>query len=63
MSSDDTMLDARTTNKAIKPRINGKGGKKAGDRLVYAMEAMPGNNSMLSQVTGILIGSPEFQRR
>lgn len=63
MSSDDTMLDARTTNKAIKARVNGKGGNNAQQRLAYAMEALPGNNSMLSQVTGILIGSPEFQRR
>ena len=27
------------------------------------MDAMPGNNGMLQQVTGIIIGSPEFQRR
>jgi hypothetical protein len=27
------------------------------------MDAMPGNNGMLQQVAGIIIGSPEFQRR
>jgi hypothetical protein len=27
------------------------------------MDPMPGNNGMLQQVTGIIIGSPEFQRR
>ena len=27
------------------------------------MDAMPGNTGMLQQVTGIIIGSPEFQRR
>lgn len=27
------------------------------------MDAMPGNTGMLQQITGIIIGSPEFQRR
>ena len=35
------------------------GGKKAGSQVQYAA----GNNSMLGQVVGIIIGSPEFQRR
>lgn len=30
---------------------------------VYAMASLPGNNTMLSQVVGIIIGSPEYQRR
>lgn len=28
-----------------------------------AMQSLPGNNSMLSQVVGVIIGSPEYQRR
>lgn len=28
-----------------------------------AIQTLPGNNSMLSQVVGIIIGSPEFQRK
>ena len=28
-----------------------------------ALQTVPGNNSMLSQVVGIIIGSPEFQRK
>ncbi len=28
-----------------------------------ALQMAQGNNSMLSQVVGIIIGSPEFQRR
>jgi hypothetical protein len=28
-----------------------------------AMASVPGNNSMLAQVVGIILGSPEFQRR
>ena len=37
-------------------RKNGKGGDAA-------MTSAPGNNSMLAQVVGIILGSPEFQRR
>ncbi len=37
-------------------RKNGKGGDAA-------MASAPGNNSMLAQVVGIILGSPEFQRR
>ena len=42
--------------------------KKTGDKnsmadTYVAMQSRPGNNSMLSQVVGVIIGSPEFQRR
>lgn len=42
--------------------------KKTGDKnsmaeSYMAMQSRPGNNSMLSQVVGVIIGSPEFQRR
>ena len=29
----------------------------------YTMQSLVGNNSMVAQVTGIIIGSPEFQRK
>ena len=34
-----------------------------GTKLLNTMQILPGNNTMLAQVVGILIGSPEFQRR
>jgi len=34
-----------------------------GNKLLNAMQTLPGNNTMLAQVVGILIGSPEYQRR
>lgn len=42
--------------------------KKTGDKnsmaeTYTAMQSRPNNNSMLSQVVGVIIGSPEFQRR
>jgi uncharacterized protein (DUF1800 family) len=60
----DVDANSMVTDNAVgfKPKVN-KGGNKAGDRLMYAMQNMPGNNTMLSQVVGILIGSPEYQRR
>ncbi len=45
-------------------------GKKANEKAVlgkkskpYSMPSAIGNNSMVAQVTGIIIGSPEFQRK
>ena len=45
-------------------------GKKANEKAVlgkkskpYTMPTTTGNNSMVAQVTGIIIGSPEFQRK
>lgn len=35
----------------------------ADNKTYVAMQSRPGNNSMLSQVVGVIIGSPEFQRR
>jgi len=61
MSSNDMMM--ADNPKLAKAKVN-KGGKNGGaDKLMYAMQSGPGNNSMLSQVVGILIGSPEYQRR
>ena len=51
---DDEMMDENVGTKAkIKP-----GGKKS-----TAILLQPGKNDALSQVVGIIIGSPEFQRR
>jgi uncharacterized protein (DUF1800 family) len=42
----------------------GKGGRKNYGKNGYqAMANAPGTNTMLSQVVGIIVGSPEFQRR
>ncbi len=43
----------------------GKPGKKGGIRAAdqRAMSTAQGNNSMLAQVVGVILGSPEFQRR
>ncbi|WP_448699189.1 DUF1800 domain-containing protein [Mucilaginibacter sp. AW1-3] len=61
--SDDTnMMQMADNPKNYKAKLN-KGGGAAGDRLMYAMQNSPGQNTMLSQVVGILIGSPEYQRR
>jgi uncharacterized protein (DUF1800 family) len=59
-TDNDQMMEMQSA-KALKAKVN-KGGAKQ-DRIEYAMQSLPGNNSMLSQVVGILIGSPEYQRR
>jgi len=68
MNSDDLTGDAmkvsRTENKNLNEeklakqmlRKNGKSGD-------IAMASVTGNNNMLAQVVGIILGSPEFQRR
>jgi len=61
-TDNDQMMDKVDNPKNFKGKLN-KGGGAGGDRLMYAMQNSPGNNSMLSQVVGILIGSPEYQRR
>jgi len=40
-----------------------KKGKNTLRKDVYAMQSNKGNNNMLSQVVGIIVGSPEFQRK
>jgi hypothetical protein len=41
----------------------GKAAKEAGKNTLSAMQTSTGNNSVLSQVVGVIIGSPEFQRK
>lgn len=45
------------------PAVKAKGQKGKGKNAYMAMQTVNGNNSMLSQVVGVIIGSPEFQRR
>ncbi len=55
--ADDMMMNDNT---------KAKKGKNAGLKKVnadFAMVSLKGNNSMLSQVVGVIIGSPEYQRR
>jgi uncharacterized protein (DUF1800 family) len=47
---------ATDTVQKFKPR-------QAGTSSVLAMQSAAGNNAMLSQVVGVIIGSPEYQRR
>lgn len=63
MSNDVTMnnkMDDMNDNSNVKGK-GLKGLKKNNNN--GALQTVAGNNSMLSQVVGILIGSPEFQRR
>jgi uncharacterized protein (DUF1800 family) len=45
--------------------MQGKGGKKNFSRKngYQAQQTVQGNNTMLAQVVGVIVGSPEFQRR
>ncbi len=56
MTGDEMM----TTNDAKKGK---KGKDKNEESSITQMQSKVGSNSMINQVTGIIIGSPEFQRR
>ena len=43
--------------------IGNRPNKVKGKKNANALQTVAGNNSMLGQVVGIIIGSPEFQRR
>jgi uncharacterized protein (DUF1800 family) len=58
MTGGQDMMMANTAGK--QPR---DGKKNFGKNGYQAMQNAQGNNSMLSQVVGIIVGSPEFQRR
>lgn len=58
MNDDAVMMDEQVKGNKEKP---GKKGNKQSD--FSTMQTAAGNNSMLAQVVGIIIGSPEFQRR
>ena len=62
-SSDDNMMmsDVGSHNKKVlKEKVNRK---KSADYTIQDLMVNTGNKTMLSQVTGIIIGSPEFQRK
>jgi uncharacterized protein (DUF1800 family) len=63
--TDDMMAtaDDGTGGKQRKAKGNNGGGIKNLGNVNYAMQTQKGNNSMLSQVVGVIIGSPEYQRR
>ena len=55
----ETAMMGGENEKIVKERLNRKGQMKNN----YAMNTSFSNSSMLSQVVGVIIGSPEFQRR
>ncbi len=59
---DDEMMDD-TKQKNTKEKISKKNNIKKGDLNYASMQTATGSNTMLSQVVGIIIGSPEFQRK
>jgi uncharacterized protein (DUF1800 family) len=58
MLPDDPMM-----MNGAEPATKVKGQKGKAKNAYMAMQTVNGNNSMLSQVVGVIIGSPEFQRR
>ncbi len=65
MTDDNMMMtsnngDSKKSKEVLKEKVNRK---KASDYTITQLQANAGTNTMLSQVTGIIIGSPEFQRR
>ncbi len=59
---DDEMMDD-TKQKNTKEKISKNNNIKKGDLNYASMQTATGSNTMLSQVVGIIIGSPEFQRK
>ncbi len=63
MAGGDDMMMAEAGNKKLKPIKENPGKKNAPNNSMQQLQMYAGNNTMLSQVTGIIIGSPEFQRK
>jgi len=59
MDKDPNLMD----NDPKAAKTQGKATKGIGKNAYANMQSAPGNNSVLSQVVGVIIGSPEFQRR
>lgn len=55
------MMTAQKQNKKAEGQVSRKLNGKKGNNM--QLQYATGNNTMLAQVTGIIIGSPEFQRR
>ena len=61
---DDNSEEMMMSDKKEKKNAEGKPSKNINLKKGEAQVRMlPGNNTMLAQVVGIIIGSPEFQRR
>jgi len=54
---------SKSMTAADKVMADSKMGHKENNNNVTAMQSANGNNSMLGQVVGVIIGSPEYQRR
>lgn len=61
-SGADDMMEEGNGKKALKEKPGKKNGAKNNFTTIQ-MQTAPGNNSMLGQVVGIIIGSPEYQRK
>lgn len=59
-TNQDAMMSDDITEKKVKDKVNKKG---LGRNSYASMQSAVGTNNMLSQVIGIIIGSPEFQRK
>ena len=55
-STDDNMMNAKAIQRSDKAALN-KGNKS------FNINYTAGNNTVVAQVTGVIIGSPEFQRK
>ena len=56
MMMNDKIEKKKAEDKHSKKKVNGRKGEAQ-------VQLLPGTNTMLAQVVGIIIGSPEFQRR
>ncbi|MFC4231338.1 DUF1800 domain-containing protein [Parasediminibacterium paludis] len=63
MMGDNMMANTDIASRDQKTLKENPGKKTAPEIPLQRLMAVAGNNSMLSQVTGIIIGSPEFQRK
>lgn len=59
----DTMTNEEEGMMAAEKKPKGKPGKKPYGKNADAVTSLNGNNTMLAQVVGVIIGSPEFQRK
>ena len=59
-NEDEEVMDEASE---LMPKQKGTKKKKIGKNNDMAIQTAKGNNNMLSQVVGIIIGSPEFQRK
>jgi len=62
MAADD-LGNAENSNNMREDKLAKKILRKGNKGKDVAMASLAGNNTMLAQVVGIILGSPEFQRR